>query len=166
VVDFATILAGLKTGAAAVNAGASAVKAGYHGWSWWNRLRMGTVAITHPMNRANISRPQFLVEGTNHKAKGKYWLVTPGTGNDLWLKTRIALRPDGQWKEQVNIGDHPGPREVFLVLAWTSDFMDAVFQSHKDRNNRLNDHVPLVLPVALPRGHFKIVQAMILQIPA
>jgi hypothetical protein len=159
-VDFASILAAVKTGS-------SAVSAGYQGWSWWRKWRRGTVAITHPSNRDNVPRPTFGVEGTSKKPRGRYWLVTPGKDEALWLKTRITFRPDGRWREEVHIGDHPGPREVLLVLAWTSDLMDAFFQNYKDRSCRLNDHgTPLKLSIPLATDHFQVVQAMVLQIPA
>jgi hypothetical protein len=156
--EFATIQATLK-------AGDSVFRLGRFGLAYWKKRSRGRIWFTHPTNRSPVTKPTFAVEGRN-RSKGRYWLVTLDRDDALWLKTRIALRPDGEWKERINIGNNPGPREVLLLLVWTSDFGDAILQNYKDRSTRLNDHTaPLKLSVSWPEEHFQVVRGLLLEVP-
>jgi hypothetical protein len=151
----------------AFSTGVSAAKTGYQGWTWWLRWRRGTVEITSPGHMDNITIPTITVLGKSSNPTHKFWLVTvnPKTG-ERWLKTRIGFRPDGIWREEIGVGDRPGPREIVLVVAWTSPLVDAVFQDYKDRSKELNDWKrPFKLSLELPQSDFQVVQGIVLQVP-
>jgi hypothetical protein len=112
-------------------------------------------------NRENFGAPALPIEGTHGAPKGTYWLVTHGMDR-YWPQCRIRLHPDGLWAEKANVNPNKGPRVCFLILAWTSDFMDSIFHDYMERGNRTNDWGPLQIDP--PKRDFQIVQEIVLTV--
>jgi hypothetical protein len=148
----------IATGKGAVAVGQTA----YKGWGWFRRWWYGSVRITHPHNRAVVSPGMITVEGThNTPTRGRFWLVTAHDGR-YWLKTRIALRPDGQWQEHIHIGTHPGPRLDTILLVRASATVDSLLSAHKELGKKANDWSPIPIDTLGPE--FPVVESITVQV--
>ena len=140
---------------------ATGVDLAQKGWGWWKTLWNGKISITSPQYKAIVHPEWVPVEGVHKNAKGTYWLVTHD-GDKYWPQAGITRHPDGSWSQRVNVNKDKGPRPCFLILAWTSEFMDSIFRDFMARGNKTNHWGPL--NIKPPTQHFQIVQEIVLQV--
>lgn len=142
---------------------AASGRLGYISWNIVSRIRFGSITITHPQNRAAIIPEWLEIEGVHKNVKGRYWLIA-NRGNEYWLKCRINILPDGRWKERVNIGAHPGPRTVTMLLVRASTFADSLLDELVSRSRENNNWKSIKL--APSNSQLKVVQANVYEVRA
>jgi hypothetical protein len=152
--DPGTIISGAKSAI-------TSVEVAHKGWGWFKNWWWGPIAITSPQNRGFVHPEWVQVDGTHGTPKGIYWLVTHGI-DKYWPQCRITLHPDGRWTERINVNPNKGPRLCFLILAWTSDFMDSIFRDYRERGDRTDDWGPL--KIKPPKREFQVVQEIVLNV--
>jgi hypothetical protein len=151
---------------ATINSGGKAVltaaQVAHQGWGWFKKWWYGSIAITSPQNRGMVHPEWVHIEGTHSKPRGTYWLVTRGE-EKYWPQCRVNLHPDGKWANKINVNPNKGPRLCFLMLAWTSEFMDSIFRDYKERGKRTGDWGPLEI-IKIPKREFQVVEEIVLNV--
>jgi hypothetical protein len=63
-----------------IKTGVTAANLAHKGWGWWQRLRNGTVNVTHPTNRSIVDESEWVTfEGLHKRAKkpgAHFWLIS------------------------------------------------------------------------------------------
>jgi hypothetical protein len=113
---------------AAATTGIKGVEYAVKSWSWFRRVRSGSVLITRPENRSASSTEWVTVEGTHSRVAGgkyHYWLMTTN-GTEWWPFGDLKLNINGRWQSRVNVGKKPGPRSSIAVVVRVTPALHAL----------------------------------------
>jgi hypothetical protein len=146
----------------AINIALKAGGQGYQAWNWWQK-RLGSVQITHPHSGAMIEKGPVGIEGSHKNAKGHFWLATFAK-DQYWPQCELDLRPDGNWRAQINTGTHAGPRTCNLLLVRVSEFTNTLLHDIQRRSDKAKFYDPIKISRP-PKDQFRVVQAIVMNVP-
>ena len=105
----------------------------------------------------------FTVSGKHHNNEGNYWLIT-NYRDEYWPKSRLHLRPDGKWQQEISTGD--GVTSTILLVK-ASDLQERLFEEWKQNAERNKwKALTLILPPAAMEKNFIVVDTLVVNVAA